>query len=104
MSKRSGFGDCPEPATSLIQHSIQDCKLFTKACYHIFLAHTLIISHNDKTYICVGNLFTDGSLGMPSAAPPSSLPPKPSKNRLPQHEDGSGCEVYPTVKTKKSDN
>jgi hypothetical protein len=51
MAKGFGFGDGPESATSLIEHRIQDGKLFTKACYHFFLAHTIIIGHQDKRYI-----------------------------------------------------
>jgi hypothetical protein len=62
MAQGFGFGDGPESATSLIEHRLQDGQLVTKACYHFFLAHTIITGHQDKSYIYVSNLFTDRSL------------------------------------------
>ena len=71
MSNRFGFGGCPESAALFIQHRIQDRKLLTHACYHVLLAHAIIIGHNDRTHIQAGNLVPDDSLA-----------PSPSGRRL----------------------
>ncbi len=65
MTKRSGFRHSPEAAASLIQHRLQDGKLFTQSCYYIFLAHALIIGDTTRPCIKVGILFMDGSYVQP---------------------------------------